>query len=207
MTLDKVTAFITRDLPAGRELLVFQHPTAGIQLPAGTVNANESAEDALFREIREETGLTAVRLVKHLTTIAQPLEPEEHLLLTDTVLQTSPDDDGTLVKATILRRGVTVRVVEAEGKYDRVEYPEYHMHGRELIQVSARTGWVAHRLLTHEVLRHMYHVTTTAPTEHHWMQQADEHAFSLFWVSLTQNPGLIPAQDYWYRMVREQLKQ
>jgi 8-oxo-dGTP pyrophosphatase MutT (NUDIX family) len=206
MTLDKVTAFITRETAAGRELLVFQHPTAGIQLPAGTVNLNESIEAALFREIREETGMTAVRLVKHLCTIRQPLEPEERLVVKDTILQSSPGEDGTLVKAVILRRGVTVRVIGADANYDQVAFPEYQLHGSELIQVSARTGWVAHRNLTHEVRRHLFHLSASAPTPHHWMQRADDHNFSLFWVPLTEDPGLIPAQEYWYNLVKEQLK-
>lgn len=206
MTLDKVTAFITRETASGRELLVFQHPTAGIQLPAGTVNANEMVEDALIREIREETGLTAVRLVKHLCTIDQPMEADERLIVKDTVLQSSPGDEGTLVKAIILRRGVTVRVIGGEDKYDQVVYPEYQAHGDELIQVSARKGWIARRNLTDQVKRHMFHLTATPPTQHHWMQEADGHQFSLFWVSLSQDPGLIPAQAHWYRLVREQLK-
>lgn len=40
--LHKVTGFVTR----GRELLVFRHPTAGVQLPAGTVEAGETPEAA-----------------------------------------------------------------------------------------------------------------------------------------------------------------
>ncbi|MEM7335281.1 MAG: hypothetical protein AAF490_24600 [Chloroflexota bacterium] len=43
----KVTAFITRETVNGRELLVFQHPYAGVQLPAGTVDPNEAPETAV----------------------------------------------------------------------------------------------------------------------------------------------------------------
>ena len=49
--LEKVTAFITRGAGAARELLVFQHQAAGIQLPAGTVEAGEDVEAALWREV------------------------------------------------------------------------------------------------------------------------------------------------------------
>ena len=39
--------------------MVFQHPIqeAGIQIPKGTVNAEENTYNAVIREIKEETGL------------------------------------------------------------------------------------------------------------------------------------------------------
>ena len=54
-------------------LLVFRHqdnPEAGIQVPAGTVEPGEGIEDALYREIEEESGIQRkeLRLVKHLKT-------------------------------------------------------------------------------------------------------------------------------------------
>ncbi len=57
----KVLAYITR----GSRLLVFTHPTApeaGIQVPGGTVEADEMIEDAALREAIEETGLAGLRL-------------------------------------------------------------------------------------------------------------------------------------------------
>jgi 8-oxo-dGTP pyrophosphatase MutT (NUDIX family) len=53
---DKVFAYITHH----NRLLVFIHPFApegGIQVPAGTVKANEQPEEAVLREVFEETGL------------------------------------------------------------------------------------------------------------------------------------------------------
>src|SRR5262249_43927849 len=49
--LEKVTAFVTRDAAQARELLVFRHPHAGVQIPAGTVEKGESAEAAALREV------------------------------------------------------------------------------------------------------------------------------------------------------------
>ena len=53
---DKVVAYVTqRD-----KLLVFSHPLypeAGIQAPAGTIEKDESPDEAVIRESREETGL------------------------------------------------------------------------------------------------------------------------------------------------------
>jgi ADP-ribose pyrophosphatase YjhB (NUDIX family) len=46
-------------------VLVFDHrdfPDAGTQIPAGTVEEGEALERALWREVHEETGLTADQL-------------------------------------------------------------------------------------------------------------------------------------------------
>src|SRR5258708_28204252 len=61
----KVFAYIT----AQQHLLVFRHPyapEAGIQVPAGTIEEHERAEEAVLREAYEETGLTALTLTRFL---------------------------------------------------------------------------------------------------------------------------------------------
>ncbi|MFN8500104.1 MAG: NUDIX domain-containing protein [Anaerolineae bacterium] len=63
----KVLAYITR----GRRLLVFRQPAfpeAGIQIPAGTMEAGETPPEALLREVEEETGLRDLRIVAFLGT-------------------------------------------------------------------------------------------------------------------------------------------
>ena len=54
-TVHKVAAFVTRGDGPERELLVFRHPRAGIQLPAGTVEAGEAIEVAALRGIWPST--------------------------------------------------------------------------------------------------------------------------------------------------------
>lgn len=57
---EKVLAYIVRGDGGGKELLVFDHtdfPEAGTQVPAGTVDPDESIEEALLREVSEESGL------------------------------------------------------------------------------------------------------------------------------------------------------
>jgi ADP-ribose pyrophosphatase YjhB (NUDIX family) len=61
----RVVGYVTR----GRELLVFDHkgmPEVPTQVPAGRVDAHEDLETALAREVEEETGLTAIRVVAEL---------------------------------------------------------------------------------------------------------------------------------------------
>ena len=48
-TPQKVTAFVTRGVGEDAELLVFRHPHAGLQLPAGTVEVDESPPAAALR--------------------------------------------------------------------------------------------------------------------------------------------------------------
>jgi ADP-ribose pyrophosphatase YjhB (NUDIX family) len=62
----KVLAYITRKEKESMQLLVFRHvhyPQAGLQVPAGTVDAGEDLLSALWREIDEESGLTPIQLV------------------------------------------------------------------------------------------------------------------------------------------------
>lgn len=53
------------------QLLVFRHldqpwDESGLQVPAGTVKAGETAHRAALREAREETGFTRFRVLRHL---------------------------------------------------------------------------------------------------------------------------------------------
>ncbi len=65
----KVIAYSSCQQAGRRQLLLFTHrdyPEAGVQVPAGTVEPGEPIEAALFREVREESGLTELRLVDKL---------------------------------------------------------------------------------------------------------------------------------------------
>lgn len=58
--IKKVYGYITRLKDHKVQVLVFQHsnPEAGIQVPKGTVEAEEGIVNALIREMKEETGLS-----------------------------------------------------------------------------------------------------------------------------------------------------
>ncbi|RXJ70625.1 DNA mismatch repair protein MutT [Veronia nyctiphanis] len=53
----KVCPVVTRTTDEGREILVFRHPLAGIQLVKGTLEKEEELADAAKRELFEESGL------------------------------------------------------------------------------------------------------------------------------------------------------
>ena len=65
----RVVAYVTREREGRTELLTIEHehmPEAGIQVPAGRVDHDEDLEQAVHREVAEETGLTGTRLVRKL---------------------------------------------------------------------------------------------------------------------------------------------
>jgi len=64
--VQKACAYITR---GPGELLVFEGPGHdGLQIPKGTLEPGESPREALFREVREESGLGTLSDTRHLTT-------------------------------------------------------------------------------------------------------------------------------------------
>lgn len=70
----RVAAYVIRPSPRP-ELLIFEHlddPEAGLQVPAGGVDPGEDLAHAVLREVHEETGLTAVTVVRALTTEDKP---------------------------------------------------------------------------------------------------------------------------------------
>jgi len=59
--IPKVLAYIIQK----NKILTFRHrdyPEAGIQVPAGTVDPGETPEEAVLREVAEESGLTTLHM-------------------------------------------------------------------------------------------------------------------------------------------------
>lgn len=68
-TIRKAFAYITHRDAHGERLLIFSHPeepSAGLQVPAGTMEDRETPEQAVLREAIEETGLDGLRIVAYL---------------------------------------------------------------------------------------------------------------------------------------------
>ncbi|MDL4815524.1 NUDIX hydrolase [Actinomadura opuntiae] len=75
----RVAAYVIRRR-AVAELLVFDHvglPEAGTQVPAGGVHPGEGLEEAVLREVAEETGLVSASVVRRVAVEDRP-HPDTH---------------------------------------------------------------------------------------------------------------------------------
>lgn len=202
--LHKVSALITRENGPTHDLLVFRHPTAGIQVPAGTVEAGESLEDAVFREIQEEAGITQVRLLKKLATLEQPLKDDQRVLLQSPRLLTEPEG-GPLEFS--LTRGTIVRMRRQQKQATEIAYEEYDFNLPEPVAIERFKGWVPSSILTSSIQRHLFHLCTTAPLPEEWSVHADRgFDFHFYWMSLRERIHLVHSQDHWLDYLYNEMK-
>lgn len=200
----KVTAFITRRRNDATELLVFRHPYAGIQVPAGTVELGESIEAALLREVQEESGLTDVQLVRHLRT--EPYANPDYLpVLRATKIFDAPAHDASTT-GVHLRRGLWVHYLgPAEGNFAHVAYEEWDHNSDPPVVNVYQPGYVRTSVLGTGIERHFFHLSTTADTPETWQATTDGHTFDLYWTPLIPRPHLISLQDDWLAAVYQDL--
>ena len=222
VVMDKVTAFVTRETGAARELLVFRHPSGGVHLPAGTVEENEAPGTAVLRETWEETGLDQVRIAAFLGSQTETMRADYRMVLRRVTLLHDPAPDARAVLASFptylgLRRGLPVRQIgETENGYTQVAYEEFDGIADAADAIPSRmvSGWVPADALTPTIQRYFFHLTPTAPTPDTWTQIAEEweHRFELYWVPLPTSArhtdaGLIPSQARWLAQFADRLTQ
>lgn len=202
----KVTVFVTREAALGRELLVFRHPTAGVQLPAGSVELGEAVEAAALREVAEETGLTDTVIVASLGTRTYTLPDNGRVAAQETALCLMP---GGSEQGFSVRRELTVHEIERNEAHSHVELREYVVRDSvpQIDKVTA-TGWVPSHDLSCAVERHFFHFKAVASTRNAWTWFAeDAHDFRCYWVPLSDDPGLVSGQDEWLSWFVNQLQE
>ena len=72
-------------------MLLFKHPNAGIQIPAGTVEDDETPEEAALWEVSEETGLTTLSLGQYLGCRDLRLPGRQRIVAESTIVYARPD--------------------------------------------------------------------------------------------------------------------
>ncbi|HUS27505.1 MAG TPA: NUDIX domain-containing protein, partial [Kofleriaceae bacterium] len=202
--LAKVTAFVTCEREGRPHLLLFEHPLAGVQLPAGSIEDGEEPIAAALREVAEETGVSGLRDATELASARTELAPGSAVLLARLVPRTEPHPDALSCGAG-LSRGLTVEVLDRWTDFARIRYDELDRRRVPPMLVARTVGWVQAHLLGGVVVRHYVHLRHDGSGPARWTQDADGHRFAPFWAPLVPRPAICEAQEAWLDAVYEQL--
>lgn len=201
--LKKVTVFILRrdpqDHEGAQQILLFRHPNAGVQIPAGTVESNELVRQAALREAREETGLADLRIVKRLGVETETLPSDERAVVQPLTVYARPDP-GSFAWAHI-PRGIQVSVGKQEGDFIQVAYVEWDSMPEMNYITYQISGWAKAEGLASRLRRYFYLLAVDCDTPPTWEVAIDHHLFHLFWAPLDRLPEIIPPQDRWLRFI------
>jgi len=203
--MQKVTAFIIRKAQGEKELLLFRHPYAGIQIPAGTVEENETPEDAVRREALEETGLTNFYRSVYLGSTDEVLDSNLRIVAKATKVYSRPD--FTSSDWAYLRRGIRVEVLRAGEIFSQVKYVEYDQYPHSQYVSMNITGWVEDEKLDQQQRRHYYYLQVEEEVRETWQSQTDHHIFTLFWASLKALPAIVYPQSTWLEQLNNFLNE
>ncbi len=201
--LRKVTAFVTRRGRGGLELLLFRHPNAGVQFPAGTVEPGEAPAQAALREVREETGLGDVCLAASIGSRVEAPAGGSHVIARLTRVYARPDP--TSFDWAELRPGIVVQVERRQAGYTQVTYEEWDRYPVGSYVTYCLTGWVPDETRAETIERHFFHLQSVGGSPAAWAQRADNHTFRPFWASLAALPPLVAPQDGWLPYVQGEL--
>ena len=195
--IEKVTAFITRKTEVGIQLLLFQHPYAGNQIPAGTVEEHETPEQAALREAEEETGLQDFSMPRFLGCHEDRLPEGEWIILQQTNVFSRPDN--TSFDWAFLRKGITVSALRTNSGYTQITYVEHDQVPEPQYVSMQITGWVPNDALNNYRRRHFFHLEFQGESPESWETFSDHHRFYPYWAQISNLPEIIAPQDDWLK--------
>jgi len=190
-TIHKVAVFITRHNDT--ELLVFEHPYAGIQIPAGTVEEGETPTQAAVREAAEETGLRDFTTRAYLGLHTTYLPDDQRMIARATKAYARPDT--TSFDWVELRRGIQVSAHRRTQGFTQITYQEMDDTLHPQYVTFHITAWAPDNALADTIQRHFFHLAFRGESPARWNVQTDHHTFVLFWAPRDALPPLIAPQD------------
>ena len=205
--VQKVTAFIVRERNGVKELLVFKHPTAGVQIPAGTVEKDEDIETAVKREVYEETGLQFVEIENYLGCFENELKNNQRIIAETTQVYIEPNLTAIPYKRK-LPKGLTVNYLSTGEDFTHISYIEYEYDKfHKPIRIDANiTGWIPNVNLSAQKKRHFFLMSTQEETTDTWELKSDQgHIFKPYWTPLSPKPQIISPQNKWLDFVYDKI--
>ncbi len=203
--LEKVTGFVTRRSETnGLALLLIQHPYAGVQIPAGTVEAIETPEQAVLREVMEETGLEDHTIVQKIGWRDELPPGATHVVFNPTKVYARPNTES--FDWARLPRGAAVHLERRSKDFAQITYAEGDHYPDPQFTTFQITGWVPVTTLASANRRHFFHLSSGAETPAQWDHFADNHTFRVFWVSFLDLPEIVHPQHAWLHYVLSDLR-
>ncbi len=202
--LEKVTAFILRQRTSSPEVLLFEHPSAGIQVPAGTVEPGEDPESAALREGSEESGLDGLTLEAHITSVDERPAIGDHFVARATTVYSRPDTAS--FNWAHFRPGLTVRLLRRADGFAHVTFEEPNRWPNPEFATYQITGWVPEDVLVETATRHFYLLSHPGDTPEHWEVPIDHHIFKPFWAPISNLPQVISPQAPWLEILNTHLR-
>ena len=202
--LEKVTGFVIRKLATGQELLILQHPFAGFQLPAGTVNPGETPKHAILREVAEESGIKNALVKADLGYQDTILPPNQAVLIHPTKVFSRPDPSS--FDWIQVSPGLWLEVHRKKNGYAQITYKEPDQLPNPTYTTYQITGWVPEDALSQRQRRYFFLLNFAGQTPPSWKVNADSHTYTLSWFPLDDLPNLISPQDEWLSVLLKHLK-
>jgi 8-oxo-dGTP pyrophosphatase MutT (NUDIX family) len=195
--IEKVSAFILRPGKSGSDILIFEHPYSGLQIPAGTVEVGESCDDAIVREIQEETGLRHFEVIQKLAEDQTFTEADEAILTQTMRCFAWPAQTAQRI-GPLCTRGMRMKTFERKVGFTHINFEEYDLNREPAKRLETLDGWLPSEFLTREIRRHYYEVRVLEETRETWSQIADQNlTFQLKWAPLNPKPALYGEQSLW----------
>jgi 8-oxo-dGTP pyrophosphatase MutT (NUDIX family) len=201
--VDKVSAFVTSRKNGAASLLLFRHPNAGIQIPAGTVDEGEDVEMAVRREVAEETGLSDVHVVTKIGWRDELPPGVDRIITRQTKVHARPNANS--IDWAAFRRGIGVRFLREENGFAQVSYEEGDRYRNPNYISYQITGWVPLDALAAANRRHFFHLTFSGDSPECWCINTDGHTFQPFWAQFEALPEIIAPQRAWLDFVMSEL--
>lgn len=186
-SIGKVVALISRAGSSGPEICVFEHPRAGIQLPAGTLDPDEDPIAGALREGFEETGLDEVEVTGELAVLPAS-DPGTAIINRLVTFAGRPIPPG--YQAHFLEQGPTTSRVQVNTTSERLE---------DVIDNDA---------LSIDATRHIVHMSLRGSTPDEWWvmtPDGDGVCWRCFWLPLHDANRVVSTQRPWLEAVGAEL--